>query len=192
VTPTAELFAGGGEAGRLMAGLDWAATPVGPVAGWSQSLRSAVRIVLSSRYPMLLLWGPQYTQLYNDAYSALIGDKHPAALGGDVRVTLAEGWDVLSPLIHEAMDTGVASWVPALQLLLDRSGYREEAYFSVSHAPARDDAGYGCCAICPCAATAARWTSRTPAPAWPMRSAATLWTCRSPRSTSETATSCAG
>ncbi len=124
-----------------MGGLDWSATDVGPVENWSQSLRAVVRTVLSSRYPMLLLWGPNYTQLYNDAYSALIGDRHPDALGGDVRVTLAEGWDVLEPLIVEARTTGVASWVPALQLALNRSGYREEAYFSVSHAPARDDDG---------------------------------------------------
>ncbi|MEV1145990.1 PAS domain-containing protein, partial [Micromonospora sp. NPDC049799] len=136
-----DLFVGGGDAGRLMARLDWSSTPLGPVERWPQSLRAAVRMVLSSRYPMLLLWGTEFTQLYNDAYSALIGDKHPSALGGDVRVTLAEGWDVLAPLIDEAMTTGVASWVPALQLLLDRSGYREEAYFSVSHAPARDDDG---------------------------------------------------
>lgn len=124
-----------------MAELDWTATPLGPVTGWPQSLRAAVRMVLSSRYPMLLLWGDRLSQLYNDAYSALIGDKHPAALGDDVRVTLAEGWDVLAPLIQQAMATGVASWVPALQLLLERAGYREEAYFSVSHAPARDDEG---------------------------------------------------
>ncbi|MEW2330116.1 ATP-binding protein [Micromonospora chersina] len=136
-----ELFVDGGDTGRLMAALDWGSTPLGGVDAWSQSLRAAVRIVLSSRYPMLLLWGEDFTQLYNDAYSALIGDKHPGALGDDVRVTLAEGWDVLAPLIQEAMATGVASWVPALQLLLDRSGYREEAYFSVSHAPARDDDG---------------------------------------------------
>ncbi|MEH0937943.1 ATP-binding protein [Micromonospora psammae] len=139
--PTGDLFAAGGDTGRLMARLDWSGTPLGAVEGWSQSLRAAVRMVLSSRYPMLLLWGDRFTQLYNDAYSALIGDKHPAALGDDVRVTLAEGWDVLRPLIEEAMATGVASWVPALRLLLDRAGYREEAYFSVSHAPARDDDG---------------------------------------------------
>jgi signal transduction histidine kinase/CheY-like chemotaxis protein len=136
-----DLFASGGETGRLMTALDWSRTDLGPVPGWPQSLRAAVRIVLSSRYPMLLLWGPDFTQLYNDAYSALIGDRHPAALGLDVRITLAEGWDVLAPLISDAMTTGVASWVPALQLLLNRSGYREEAYFSVSHAPARDDDG---------------------------------------------------
>ncbi|WP_269748447.1 SpoIIE family protein phosphatase [Actinoplanes awajinensis] len=141
MTSPEELFAAGGTTGRLMARLDWSGTALGPVAGWSQSLRAAVRTVLSSRYPMLLLWGPELVQLYNDAYSALIGDKHPAALGLDVRITLAEGWDVLGPLIDEAMATGVASWVPALQLLLDRAGFREEAYFSVSHAPARDDDG---------------------------------------------------
>jgi hypothetical protein len=62
-------------------------------------------------------------------------------MGNDCRVTLAEGWPVLGPLIAQAMATGVASWVPALQLLLDRAGYREEAYFSVSHAPAKDDDG---------------------------------------------------
>ncbi|MEU4564821.1 SpoIIE family protein phosphatase [Actinoplanes sp. NPDC023936] len=141
MTPADDVFAGGGETARLMARIDWAATDLGPIERWPQSLRAAVRIVLSSRYPMLLLWGPDLVQLYNDAYSGLIGDKHPAALGRDVRVTLAEGWDVLRPLIDEAMATGVASWVPALRLLLDRSGYREEAYFSVSHAPARDDDG---------------------------------------------------
>ena len=135
------LFDGGTAAGRLMAATDWSATPVGDPATWPEALRGQVRTVLSSRYPMLLLWGESFTQLYNDAYSALIGDQHPAAMGNDVRVTLADGWPVLGPLIAEAMATGVASWVPALQLLLDRAGYREEAYFSVSHAPARDDEG---------------------------------------------------
>ncbi|MBB2947551.1 signal transduction histidine kinase/CheY-like chemotaxis protein [Actinoplanes lutulentus] len=141
MTPAEDLFGAASETGRLMARLDWTGTRLGAIETWPQSLKAAVRIVLSSRYPMLLLWGPDFTQLYNDAYSGLIGDKHPAALGLDVRETLAEGWDVLRPLIDEAMATGVASWVPALQLLLDRSGYREEAYFSVSHAPARDDDG---------------------------------------------------
>ena len=138
---TDEIFAGGGETGRRMAELDWPSTPLGPVEAWPQSLRAAVKMILRSRYPMLLIWGPTFTQLYNDAYSQLIGRKHPEALGIDVRITMAEGWDVLGPLIDEAMSTGVATWIPALQLLLERSGYREEAYFSVSHAPAADDEG---------------------------------------------------
>lgn len=124
-----------------MAATDWSSTPIGAPEEWSQTLQVLTQSVQSSRYPMLLLWGDDYTQIYNDAYSELIGDRHPAAMGNDCRITLSEGWPVLEPLIEEAKATGVASWVPALQLLLIRAGYREEAYFSVSHAPVADDDG---------------------------------------------------
>ncbi len=83
-----DLFAAGGEAGRIMAAFDWASTPVGPVESWPASLRFAVRTVLVSRFPMVLTWGPDFLQFYNDAYAPLIGAKHPA-IGEDIRVTLA-------------------------------------------------------------------------------------------------------
>ncbi|WP_308123425.1 ATP-binding protein [Modestobacter marinus] len=138
--PAGDLFAGGGDAGRLMAALDWAATPVGPVGSWSPGLRYAVRTVLASRYPMVLTWGPQYTQFYNDAYAPFIGAKHPA-IGEDIRVTLAEGWVALAEPVDRAITTREASWLPRLPLLLERAGYREETYFTVSHAPAFADDG---------------------------------------------------
>ncbi|MCF6506135.1 response regulator [Blastococcus sp. MG754426] len=136
----ADLFAAGGGAGRIMAGIDWASTPLGPVAGWPASLRFAVRTVLVSRFPMVLTWGPDFLQFYNDAYAPLIGAKHPA-IGQDIRQTLAEGWDALGPPVEHAMATCEASWLPGLLLLLERAGYREETYFTVSHAPAFDDDG---------------------------------------------------
>jgi signal transduction histidine kinase len=144
------LFAGKGEIRNLARDLDWAGTPLGPVVGWSQSLRSTVRTLLSSQYPMILTWGPAFTQIYNDAYAKLIGAGHPAALGGDIRTTLAASWDTLGPMIARVMRTGEANWTPALPLLMERAGYREEAYFSVSHAPAEDDDGriVGMLAVC--------------------------------------------
>ncbi|MBN9684190.1 MULTISPECIES: hybrid sensor histidine kinase/response regulator [unclassified Corallococcus] len=144
------LFTGGSQMHALVRTHDWAASPVGPVASWPTSLKMLVKTLLGSRYPMILTWGPRLTQFYNDAYSLVIGDKHPAALGTDIRDTLAEAWDSLEPLVREAMTTGVASWVPALRLLLNRSGYREESYFDVSHAPAYDDTGAigGMLAVC--------------------------------------------
>src|SRR3712207_3534717 len=144
------LFQGPGEVRALARALDWSRTPLGPVSGWPQSLRSTVRTLLSSQYPMVLTWGAEFTQIYNDAYSKLIGDRHPAGFGGDIRVTLAEAWDTLGPMIERVMATGVANWTPALPLEMHRSGYREEAYFSVSHAPAEDDAGniVGMLAVC--------------------------------------------
>ncbi|GHE07146.1 ATP-binding protein [Klenkia taihuensis] len=135
-----ELFDGGGEAGRLMAELDWAATGVGAVDEWPASLRFAVRTVLASRFPMVLTWGPGFLQFYNDAYAPLIGAKHPA-IGADIRDTLAEGWDALAGPVEHAMTTREASWLPRLPLLLERDGYREETYFTVSHAPAFGDDG---------------------------------------------------
>ena len=135
-----DLFAAGGEAGRLMAALDWASTPVGPVDTWPASLRFAVRTVLVSRFPMVLTWGPEFTQFYNDAYAPLIGSHHPA-IGEDIRVTLVAGWGVLGPPIAHAITTLESSWFPALQLLLERDGYREETYFTVTHAPAFGDDG---------------------------------------------------
>jgi signal transduction histidine kinase/ActR/RegA family two-component response regulator len=147
--PDAALFADGGEAGRLMAAYDWSATPLGPVSSWPAALRHAVRTVLVSRFPMVLTWGPEYRQFYNDAYAPLIGVKHPA-IGEDIRLTLAEGWGALGPPIEHAMATRQASWLPGLLLLLERAGYREETYFTVSHAPAFDDDGQvaGMHAVC--------------------------------------------
>ena len=139
-----------GAGAALMRDLDWSRTPGGPVDGWSQSLKATIRTLLASRYPMILTWGPEFTQFYNDAYAQLIGDKHPGALGIDIRITLAEAWDTLGPMIDAVMRTGVANWTPALLLLMERAGYREEAYFSVSHAPAEDDDGriVGMLAVC--------------------------------------------
>jgi hypothetical protein len=74
----------GGMAARVRA-FDWARTPLGPAAAWPASLRATVRTLLSSRYPMVLTWGPAFTQTYNDAYAAIIGQKHPGALGDDLR-----------------------------------------------------------------------------------------------------------
>ncbi len=134
------LFTAGGEAGRIMSALDWSATPVGPVHGWPAALRYAVRTVLVSKFPMVLTWGPSFTQFYNDAYAPFIGAKHPA-IGEDIRSTLAETWDALGPPIERAMATEEASWLPGLRLALQRAGFREETYFTVSHAPAYDDGG---------------------------------------------------
>lgn len=148
--PYRRLFPGNTEMAQRMCDYAWASSPLGPPEQWDQSLRATVRTLLVSRYPMVLIWGEQLTQLYNDAYSLLIGARHPAALGEDIRVTLAESWNTLGPLIEEVMRSGEANWNPDLLLELHRAGYSEEAYFTVSHAPAENDAGeiVGMLAVC--------------------------------------------
>jgi PAS domain S-box-containing protein len=67
--------------GVMMRAMDWAATPLGPVQSWPQSLRTTLSIMLAARYPMYVAWGPELIQFYNDAYRPILGaNKHPAAL----------------------------------------------------------------------------------------------------------------
>ena len=143
-------FTNGGEMAARVNALDWAATPVGPIASWPQSLRGTIKTLLGSRYPMILLWGPELIQIYNDAYVGLIGNKHPGALGRSIRVTQAESWEAIGPMIHEVMSTGVPNWVPAQMLPLERAGYREESYFSLSYSAVEDDDGHIAGMLCVC------------------------------------------
>jgi hypothetical protein len=75
------LFPGQSELAGLMRVFDWAATPLGSPAAWPEALKTAVRIMLTSRQPMWIGWGRELIYLYNDPYKSIIGGKHPWALG---------------------------------------------------------------------------------------------------------------
>src|SRR5690242_12587265 len=109
--PLEQMFALGGEMGALMRAVDWAATPIGPVASWPQSLRTAVSICLMSRFPMLIWWGPELVMLYNDAYRPMLGaTKHPRAMGQAGRDCWPEIWDVIGPMLGGVVERGQATW----------------------------------------------------------------------------------
>src|SRR5260221_13909858 len=74
------LFSHGGEMGALMRATDWSKTKLGPVAAWPKSLKTMLGVLLGSRFPMLLWWGPDLLHLYNDAYRPILREKHPASL----------------------------------------------------------------------------------------------------------------
>lgn len=129
------VFAGGGEMGALMRSFDWSQTSLGPVELWPQSLRTAVSIILNSRYPMFIWWGRELTNLYNDPYRAFLGVKHPAALGQSARDVWAEIWDQIGPRTNAVLLRGESTFDEALLLLMARHGYLEETYFTFSYSP---------------------------------------------------------
>ena len=98
-----QFLAGGGEMGALMRGLDWAGTPLGRPQDWPQSLKTAVRIMLTSRQPIWIGWGPELIYLYNDPYKSIIGGKHPWALGKPTMTVWREIWDDIGPMLETAM-----------------------------------------------------------------------------------------
>ncbi|MCV7319624.1 SpoIIE family protein phosphatase [Mycolicibacterium confluentis] len=141
-SPSSRVFADGGEVGRDLGQVDWDATPLGPPQQWPQSLQAAVGILLSSRFPMWMAWGPDLTFFCNDGYRrATLGEKYPWALGRPARDVWAEIWDDIGWRVHQVLDTGQATWDTALLLLLKRSGYIEETYHTFSYSPLRDDDG---------------------------------------------------
>ncbi|WP_345286723.1 SpoIIE family protein phosphatase [Streptomyces gulbargensis] len=128
--------------GRDLAAVDWAATPLGDPRDWPQSLRTAVSILLSSKFSMWMAWGPELTFFCNDAYRRdTLGHKYPWALGRPAGEVWAEIWDDIGPRIDTVLTTGEATWDQGLLLFLERSGYPEESYHTFSYSPLRDDAG---------------------------------------------------
>ncbi|THD74597.1 MAG: response regulator [Phenylobacterium sp.] len=126
--------------GAAMRALDWTTTPLGPPDGWPQSLRSLVGLMLASPQPMFMAWGEDRTWLYNDAFTPILGLKHPRALGAPSRVVWAEAWDNLEPLFDQVFD-GEGVHMDDFGLDLDRQGVLEEAHFAFSYNPARDETG---------------------------------------------------
>ena len=78
---------------------DWASTPLGSIEGWPQGLKGVVDLMLCSRQPASIAFGPELTSLYNDAYIPILGPKHPESLGRPYSDVWPELWPELSPII---------------------------------------------------------------------------------------------
>src|SRR5687767_10421460 len=94
------FLAGGGEMGERMRRHDWSRSPLGAPDGWPQSLRTVVSLMLNSRYPMFVAWGPELGFLYNDGYRPILGTKQPHALGLPFQAVWSEIWADIEPLVR--------------------------------------------------------------------------------------------
>ena len=132
-------LAGAGEMGLIVRSIDWPTTSLGPLSGWSQALRTMAGLLLRNRFPMILWWGPEFVQLYNDAYRPMLGEKHPRAVGQPARECFAEIWDILGPMIEAPLKGQPATWSDDLFLLVNRKGFPEETHFKVAYSPVPDE-----------------------------------------------------
>jgi PAS domain S-box-containing protein len=130
----------GGEMGKLIRSKDWSKTPLGDPDNWPQSLKTIVALMLNNPFGMLVVWGDDYTQIYNDTYRQILGSKHPKALGISSQITFSEVWDILAPMFHDVMKGSSVSF-PDFKLTLDRNGYDEDCYFDFSYSPIKKEDG---------------------------------------------------
>ncbi len=130
------------EVGRDLLEVDWDRTPLGPPEEWPNSLRTSVRMLLSTRFSMWMAWGPELTFFCNDAYRRdTLGSKYPWALGRPASEVWSEIWPDVESRVDRVFSTGEATWDERLQLFLERSGYVEETYHTFSYSPLTDDSG---------------------------------------------------
>jgi two-component system sensor histidine kinase VicK len=147
---TLPFLQGGGEMGELIRSFDWSQTSLGKPEKWHIALKQTVSMMLTTTFPVLVCWGNDYIQLYNDAFRPINGEtKHPQAIGGSARDTYAEIWDTIGPMFAGVMD-GNAIGFPDFMVRPDRNGYPEDCYFDFSYSPVRDEHGavHGVLVIC--------------------------------------------
>ena len=152
------MFSGLGEMRGRFRTYDWAATPLGPVETWPQSLRSAVSTMLGSRFPNIVLWGPDLIQLYNDGYREIMGAKHPWGLGIPTRECWPEAWGFNEP-IYARVRQGQSVFYEDVLIPLMRYGRLEDVYFTLSYSPILDET----CAVAGVLVTLLETTARVQA-----------------------------
>ena len=136
------FLAGGGECGQLARTLDWSTTPLGNPSTWPGSLRAIVAMMLRSRHPMFLWWGPALIQIYNDAYLPSFGaGKHPAAMGQRGAECWQEIWPIISPQIDGVLSRAASSWNEDHLVPIFRNDRIEEVYWTYGYSPVIDDSG---------------------------------------------------
>ncbi len=142
--PTAAMesfLVGGGETAGLIAALDWQATPIGSIAGWPAAMKTMVAFVLRSPVPIVTLWGDTGVMIYNDAYRAFAGGRHPTLLGTNV----LEGWHEVADFNANVMqkvyrEGGTLSYKDQ-QLVLTRDGTPRVLWTDLEYSPAFDEQG---------------------------------------------------
>ncbi len=145
--PHVEFLGGSGELAGLIRAFDWSATPLGPIATWSQALKTACGLLVASPIPMVMLWGPEGVMIYNDAYSVFAGGRHPDLLGCNVR----EGWPEVADFNDNVMKVGLAGGTLAYrdqQLTLYRHGWPEQVWMDLDYWPVPDESGAPAGVIC--------------------------------------------
>jgi signal transduction histidine kinase len=134
------FFQGGGEMGERAASFPWEDTSLGSPDQWPQSLKTALSIVLRSKFPMFLWWGKDLIQFYNDAYLPGLGNDgmHPAIFGRRAADSWPDAWNIIEPLIRQVLQ-GESVFFEDMVVPNMRNGQLVDTYWTFSYSPVVDD-----------------------------------------------------
>ena len=138
--------------GAMMRAHDWSVSPLGDPAHWPAPLRTSIGIMLNSRHPMYIAWGPQLAFFHNDSYIPIMGGRYPAKPGVPMAELWAEVWNDIGDLV-DRVRAGESVWREDFPVRLTRNGHPEEAWFTFSWSPIHDDEGRVGGLLCACMET---------------------------------------
>ncbi|WP_371736350.1 PAS domain S-box protein [Acidovorax sp. SRB_14] len=130
----------GGRMAALVVAFDWSATALGPLQDWPVDMTAPIALMLRSKVPMVMLWGPAGVLIYNDGYAAFSGDRHPAILGQPVR----QAWPEVSDFNHQVLEKCLAGETLSYkdrEFWLHRTGQSEQLWTDLDYSPILDARG---------------------------------------------------
>lgn len=134
-----DFLTGGGFMADAIRDFNWAASPLGPIEQWPSALKVAVGMMVNSRFPKCIAWGPDLITIYNDAFKPILGNK-PEPLGRPFAEVWAEVWHEIGPIAEKAL-AGEASFFEDMPLVIERYGRPEQTWFTFCYSPIRDETG---------------------------------------------------
>lgn len=114
---------------------DWASTELGPIESWSTELRHMCNLLLADPRPAAMYWGENRIMMYNEPYVLVTGQKHPFMMGKTFLEAWAEIADDFTAAFERVYETGIATTMDDALFYLERHGYLEETYYSISMIP---------------------------------------------------------
>ncbi len=141
--PTGQrLIHGKSEMAELIRTHNWAASSLGPIASWPQSLRSAVNQMLGCGFPTAIWWkGAEGVQFYNDGYRPFLGTKHPRGLGQCPKDCWKEAWDLVDEQVCSVLEHGEPLFFENRLVPIKVNGVVQDVYWRYSYSPVFGDAG---------------------------------------------------
>ncbi|KFE63545.1 ATP-binding protein [Hyalangium minutum] len=120
---------------------DWSSSGLGPPETWPLRLQGYTDMILRMPTPAIIFWGPEQTQIYNAGYAIIMGPRHPRYLGASYRECWPDTYPTIYPWMRRVLDEGEVIQVDKTLIPVTRHGFTEEAYFTFSFVPLRDDDG---------------------------------------------------
>ncbi|KAI9645299.1 hypothetical protein NHQ30_006034 [Ciborinia camelliae] len=114
---------------------DWASTELGPIHSWPLELRRMCNFLMADPRPAAMYWGKTRITMYNEPYLLVTGQKHPGMMGKPFSEAWAEVDEVFMSYFDKAYKTGKATTRDDAQFFIERHGYLEETYYSISILP---------------------------------------------------------